>query len=133
LLLIINVRNNGEGRSKYLYGSLYLSDLISILLRFRTHHLLGLRDERRRLLDPLVCLLVKRTLLLFLLLLLFCHLFQLLTQRHLIPLHELFLLADSLPDLLLHLQGLLDLRVLPVDEASVGPFEFGQLLCVGAV
>ena len=125
-MLLINIRNDGEGWSKYLNGSLYLSDFISILLRFWAHHFFGLRDERRRFLQPFHGLVVERTLLLFLLLI-FCLLFHL-TYRHLIPFHEFFLLADGFPNLLLHVQGLLDFRVLPVDEASVGYLELSELL-----
>jgi hypothetical protein len=129
LLLLINVRDDGEWRSKYLYGSLYLPDLLSLWLSFRTNDLFGLRDERFCFLQPLHRLVVEGTLRLLLLLRLLPHL----TDGHLIPFHELFLLADSLPDPLLHLECLLYLRVLPVDESSIRALELRELLSEGAV
>ena len=130
-MLLIIVRNDGEGRSKNLNGSLYLSDFISKLERFRDYHFFGFRDEFRCFLQPFDCVDVEGTIFLFLLLI-FCVLFHL-TERHLIPSHKIFLLADGFPDLLLHLKGLLDFRVLPVHEASVGPLELSELLFIGAV
>jgi hypothetical protein len=80
-------------------------------------------------LQPLKYLVVERTLLLLLLLRLLPHL----TESHLIALHELFLLAYSLPVPLLNLEGLLYLRVLPVDEPPVSALELREMLSKGFV